>query len=237
MTAVDDELRAIIRREADGVVPPDGARERGWARLAAALAADDVVTEPAAPAPAPRTPWLRVVPLTTLIVGVLATVGVGLAGREVAEPAAIAATVDPEPRLFPLPLVLPPAPAREAATPPSPPPDAAPAPPETALAAPRRPAPSRPPVAADEDAFAAELQLLATAQAAIQRGDLREGLAALRRHAQLYPAGHFAQDRDALRAIARCEGEQANAPAAGRRFLAANPTSIHAERVRGACGL
>jgi hypothetical protein len=236
VTAVDDELRAIIRREAASVVPPDGARERGWERLAATLAAGDVVAEPAAPAPAPRTPWLRVVPLTTLIVGVLATAGVALGGREVAEPAAIAATVDPEPRLFPLPLVRPPAPVGEAASPPSPPIDAAPATLETGLAAPRRPAPPRPP-AADEDAFAAELQLLATAQAAIQRGDLRQGLAALRRHAQLYPSGHFAQDRDALQAIARCEGEQANAPAAGRRFLAANPTSIHAERVRSACGL
>ena len=41
MNAVDRELEAIVRREADSVSPPDGAMERGWARLMAELPGDD----------------------------------------------------------------------------------------------------------------------------------------------------------------------------------------------------
>ncbi|HRI06509.1 MAG TPA: hypothetical protein PKW35_01765, partial [Nannocystaceae bacterium] len=40
MSAVERELEAIIRREAEDVRPPEGAKARGWERLVAALPTD-----------------------------------------------------------------------------------------------------------------------------------------------------------------------------------------------------
>jgi len=230
MNDVERELRAIIRREEAGVIPPEGARERGWARLSATLAAGAPSPEPAPPIAAPRTPWLRIVPFTALLVGALVSLGAWLGRREPTPAITIATVLEPEPQVAPMVLSLPFAPVVER-TPP------APAEPATATPTTARSTPPRPAAGTDEDAFAAELRLLAAAQAAIGRGELTAGLAALRTHARRYPGGHFAQDRDALLAIARCEDKQPAGPAAGRRFLAANATSIHADRVRAACGL
>ncbi|MDC0669827.1 hypothetical protein [Nannocystis radixulma] len=228
MNDVERELRAIIRREEASVIPPEEARERGWARLSATLAAGAPDPEPAPPVVAPRTPWLRIVPSTALLVGALASLGAWLGPREPPQAIMIAAALEPEPQVAPLVLSRPFAPVVTPTAPEEP----APVTPASA-----RPTPPRPATGIDEDAFAAELRLLATAQAALGRGELNAGLAALRTHARRYPGGHFAQDRDALLAIARCEAKQPAGPAAGRRFLTANATSIHADRVRTACGL
>jgi len=105
------------------------------------------------------------------------------------------------------------------------------------VAAPPRSTAARPRAGGEEDDFAGELKLLAAGQAAIQRGDLGAGLTLLRSHKQRFARGHFAQERDALIVIARCEGGQARARAAGQKFLQTNSDSIHAERVRSACKL
>lgn len=230
MNDVERELRALIRREEASVIPPEAARERGWARLSATLATGAPDPEPAQPVVTPRTPWLRIVPFTALLVGALVSLGAWLGPREAPQALPIAAALEPEPQVTPMLLSLPFAPLVEPTPPPAPEP--APVTPATA-----RPTPPRPATGSDEDAFAAELRLLATAQAAIGRGELTTGMATLRTHARRYPGGHFAQDRDALLAIARCEAKQPAGPAAGRRFLAANAASIHADRVRAACGL
>jgi len=236
MNAIDRELRAIRERERASVTPPEEARERGWARLAASVAAGvpapvEVVLPPA---PARRGPWLRVVPLAVLVlVGSLILLAGG--GDDPAI-AAVRIEVPGEPVVevglppVQIPLASPGEVAPVSTTPAS-------------LPTPRRIAARRAGGdnvdavndAADEDSFAAELRLLAQAQAAIGRGELEAGLRLLRAHARRYPRGHFAQDRDALAAIARCEGGQATALAAGRKFLEAHPESIHAERVRVAC--
>ena len=168
--------------------------------------------------------------VTLLIVGALVTWGLADSPAIVAD--AIDAEVEPTPAtLYKLPITIPFAPEPGSAplvaldSPP-------PAIPE-AKARPRMTA--RPPPASDEDNFADELGLLAEGQAAIQRGELAQGLALLRSHKQRFPRGQFAQERDALIAIARCERGQAGAQAAGEKFVQTHPGSIHAERVRAAC--
>lgn len=257
MNAVDRELQAIIESEADHVRPPAGAKELGWARLMAALPGeggpeggggpDGAAAPPVRPVaslsavpPLKAAPTLKVVPLLkALPLAALLVVGAVVAWGMGDDPAIVADSLPPapEPALsFNPPIYVPFAPERSAA-PPTPAPEA-PATTDTPdtpdLPAPARPTP-RP--APQEDDFAGELKLLAAGQAAIQRGALREGLALLRSHRQRFPRGHFAQERDALIAIARCESGQAAAPAAGQKFLQDNPESIHAERVRSACKL
>ena len=104
------------------------------------------------------------------------------------------------------------------------------------IVAPRAPL-KRPAPVEQVDDFEGELKLLAAGRAAIQRGALAEGLALLKRHKQKFPRGHFAQERDALLAIARCEAGQAGAIEAGRNFIKSSPDSIHADRVRTSCKL
>lgn len=241
MNAADRELAAIVSDEADRVRPPLGAKERGWARLVATLPDDDGGGPTgAAPLSAPpvslvrRTPWLKAAPLVGLMmIGALGS----WVGRS--EPAIVEQRLADAPEstdVFSSPITLPFAPEPSAAEP-DPSVEAAVPIPTPEGPAPKRPRAARPNVETDEDDFAAELRLLAAGQAAIQSGELREGLALLRTHRQRYPRGHFAQERDALIAIARCEGGQSGALAAGQKFMQANPDSIHAERVRSACAL
>lgn len=250
MSAVDSELEAIIRREAEGVKPPEGAKARGWARLAAALPRDGGGPDdeggpgdgggagggsaPAGPVPVLKAvPLLKALPLAVLLVaGALVSWGMGREPPVVAD--RLSGAPEPAPALsFGSPVHIPFAPEPGAALPI--------VAPEASTAEPEVPAPARAtarPRADDgEDNFAGELSLLAAGQAAIQRGELREGLALLRSHKQRFPRGHFAQERDALIAIARCEGGQAGAREAGHKFLQANAASIHADRVRTACKL
>lgn len=255
MNAVDSELETILREEADAVRPPDDAKARGWERLAAALAKDvggpDDGGAPSGSPPSrhppsagpPPSPALKVVPLAkvplvkaalaaVLVTGALLTWSMG--GAPQVEADTLASTPDPAPAtLFGapmhIPFVQPPRVAPTSAPPASSPGEIeAPTPPRTT---------TKPRAAPDEDNFAGELSLLAAGQAAIQRGELREGLALLRTHKQRFPGGHFAQERDALIAIARCDDHQSGAREAGRKFLRANAESIHAERVRAACKL
>ena len=233
MNATDRELEALIRSEADLVRPPDGAKERGLARLMAAAPDGEGGPGEGGPGGAspavPAVPVLKVVPalkgasliikvvplVTLLIVGVLVTWGLADSPAIVAD--AIDAEVEPKPgpaaplvALDTPPITIPEAKTRPRLTP-------------------------KPPPASDEDNFADELGLLAEGQAAIQRGELAQGLALLRSHKQRFPRGQFAQERDALIAIARCERGQAGAQAAGEKFVQTHPGSIHAERVRAAC--
>jgi hypothetical protein len=224
MNAIDRELQAIRERELVSVTPPQAARERGWTRLAASVAAGVPPPVEVVLPPLRRAPWLRVVPLAVL----LAVGSLILARPGGDEPAIVAATIE-----------LPAEPVAEVGLPPvqiplAPRSEAAPGAKTPGPTVPRRVA-ARPAAVEDDDSFAAELRLLAMAQAAIGRGELEQGLRLLRAHARRYPQGHFAQDRDALGAIARCEGGQATARVAGRKFLAAHPESIHAEQVRVAC--
>lgn len=232
-----DTLRDLIASEAQAVAPPPDARERGWARLTAAVEAGTAPrAELLAPAIHASIPWKLFVALG-LIVGALA---VALAGGW-------QSATDPPPAS---PVILP---ASPAPVPPTPvvPPIAAPAevvptPPEVvstpAVASESKPTANKPAVkrrssrgTEDNDDFAAELRLISGAQAALRDGDTVTALKRLKSHAHDYPAGHFVQDREALWAMALCASGSRKGERLAASFLAAYPDSIHADRVRTAC--
>lgn len=81
----------------------------------------------------------------------------------------------------------------------------------------------------------AELTWVRSIQAALQEGKLDRVLALCESHARRWPHGTFAQEREALRAIASCQSAQADRPALARAFLAKFPRSPMSPRVRKAC--
>jgi len=83
-----------------------------------------------------------------------------------------------------------------------------------------------------------EMKLLRTADAALRRGDSAAALAALNKHAALYPTGALSQEREGVRAIALCSGGSlSQGQSAAQRFLAHAAKSPLASRIRSACSL
>lgn len=109
------------------------------------------------------------------------------------------------------------------------PPTIAPSPPErsapAAVSGEPKPAPS----------LAAELALVRSASAALDRKDAKAALALLARYPQAYPAGSLAIEVQALRAMALCLDEHSDAARARDAFLREYPSSALAERVRSSC--
>jgi hypothetical protein len=87
------------------------------------------------------------------------------------------------------------------------------------------------PAAAEGDE--SELVLITRAQSALKLTP-RRALELLERHDDLYPAGHFAEEREVLWIDALSQLGMARAlEARAQRFLASYPSSIHVARVRG----
>jgi TolA-binding protein len=82
-----------------------------------------------------------------------------------------------------------------------------------------------------------EVTLLRNAQVALQSRP-REAFQLTQQHRRLYPAGEFAQERDALaiQALMRA-GETDQARELAQAFIRAYPTSPHAHRFREAMGI
>jgi hypothetical protein len=116
---------------------------------------------------------------------------------------------------------------------------ASPAPDESASAAPPPPLPPPAPARSSHPAASdleAEMAMLATAQAAIQRGDYATALAKLDEHQRTFPNGVLGEERTAARVVALCgAGRQAEARSLGAAFLARHPSSPLAPRVRSSC--
>src|SRR5690606_15731092 len=87
-------------------------------------------------------------------------------------------------------------------------------------------------------ALAQEVAQVRLVHDALAAGQPRQALALLEDHRRRFPAGALHEEAAALRAVALCgtdrEGAGADAAAA---FLAAQPGSLSAERVRQACGV
>lgn len=82
----------------------------------------------------------------------------------------------------------------------------------------------------------AEVELFQRAQLALRANDATTALALLNEHAQRFPNGTFAEERDAARVVALCDaGRQADAAKLGAAFLSAHPNSPQASRVRSSC--
>lgn len=97
-----------------------------------------------------------------------------------------------------------------------------------------------PPAAAREvgpDPLAAEMALIAAAEAALRRGDAAGALRILDRHRDTFPKGQLEPEREASRVTALCaQARPQEAHAVAGRFLARWPASHLARRVRESCG-
>ena len=88
----------------------------------------------------------------------------------------------------------------------------------------------------DTSTLAAETALLQAAQAALGAGDPTTALARLDEHRQDHANGVLARERDALRVTALCDaGRRAQAREAAETFVRLHPASMLAERVQGVC--
>jgi RNA polymerase sigma-70 factor (ECF subfamily) len=92
--------------------------------------------------------------------------------------------------------------------------------------------------ASDVTDVEAEVLLIGEAHSALQAGDSSRALILLDEHVRRFPAGALGEERDAARIVALCSlGRIAEAHTATERFLWAFPSSPHAARVRGSCGV
>jgi hypothetical protein len=97
--------------------------------------------------------------------------------------------------------------------------------------------PSKPELARiDESVDArAELALVERIHAAMRSSKPSAALALCAEHERRWPHGTFAQERDAVRAIASCDTKSTQAASRARSFLAKHPRAPLAPRVASAC--
>ena len=246
-------------------VPAEGGAEKGWRRVQNSVAlgiAAPFDLPPAAVAPVVAKAAGTIAIAKVALAAVVGVGGIFVAARvitpEPPEPASSAVPAQPVPR-GETPVV-----QGEADEPA----DAAPiepeiaAPPPVEAEAPVDPAPSSPEVADVEPevpphstrrgrsraareaeppapvGIGRELDLIKRAGQAVNQGKHAQALAILKTHAKEFPAGALTEDREALRAIAQCASEGAEASAGvSASFSARFPRSVHAARVLEACSL
>jgi hypothetical protein len=89
---------------------------------------------------------------------------------------------------------------------------------------------------ATDSSLAAELALLREVHGALRDGDAPRAERWIDEHAARFPDGVLREEREAARVLSLCaKGRTAEARAEADRFLAANPRSVQADRVRGSC--
>jgi hypothetical protein len=116
---------------------------------------------------------------------------------------------------------------------------AAPSTSSTLASATTKPSPHRAPAlaSAEDPGIASEVAALEVARQAIGRGDTQGALRALDDYRHVFPHGMMQQEATLLRVEALAKGgDLAGARALADRFLAANPKSPHAERIRRLVG-
>lgn len=241
------ELERMI--EAERGVTPHGQRvERGWARLREAVAAGEapLANLPLEGSlrlvgPAVKTGLgLKVAAGSAVTLTLLTGLAVTTQQRPPLEPTAVSApptasivvqtsaqpiaSIDPSPTAAPAAAARSPAPAPLAV---------APHPPQPLLT-PNRASSARP--AERTSTFEAELALIKRAKSALDSEGAAEALSLLAEHSRRFPAGVFAGEREALRALALCRsGRFAEGLALGRRFIEAHPRSPLVDRVHREC--
>jgi len=86
---------------------------------------------------------------------------------------------------------------------------------------------------AERSTFDEELALLSAARAGLATSDVPTSLRAVERYRARFPSGLFAEEIEVIRIEGLASsGERASAHALAERFLAANPSSAYAARVR-----
>jgi hypothetical protein len=89
--------------------------------------------------------------------------------------------------------------------------------------------------ASEADALLVETGLVAAADAALERGDARAALSALRDHARRFPEGQLALEREALELAARCVLEPGTTRDDVSGFLQRHGRTAAAAKVRRHC--
>ncbi len=87
------------------------------------------------------------------------------------------------------------------------------------------------------DTLAAELQVLRTAADAIARDEPDRALDVLDQHSARFATPALREEREGLRALARCGLHAAGSGSSGAAFLAHNPDTLLGRRIKKACGL
>lgn len=222
---IEDELSRLLQAER-AVQPPPSALATGWQRLAVDLATHAPAMTVAG---GPLKMAVGIVP--KWLAGGFA---VGLLG---AGTASLVAPPAPVPQVV---RVVAPSAAPHAAPPAtSPPPELAQpiAPEPTAVPNARAVAPVPSASAAPPRAtFDAELELVSLAKAELDAQQNAQARQTLARHAELFPHGVFATERDALAMVAQCQQGPKN-PTLGARFAALHPGSPLVQRVERACAV
>lgn len=86
------------------------------------------------------------------------------------------------------------------------------------------------------DSLAVEMQLLGAARSALKAGDVNEALTKLDAHAQRFPRGALATERELTRVTALCAaGRSDEAETVARRFIATRPQAGYRKRLAGSC--
>jgi hypothetical protein len=220
-------LHALIEAERESDAPPAEVVERGWSRLDAALVGVTAVPDPMATATATAGTKVAVGKVMLAVVGASAVaVGGYFATRpDPPTPTPTVGVAEPEPE-SPSPI----APPLEVDAPVHPievpGPEAEPSP---------TPLPRSRPRPTTTDPFAAEVELMRRASAALSDGRPRDALRLVRRHAERFPEGQLIEERSATEAIARCQLGQPRAPGLARAFIARYPRSTHLDRVKRSC--
>jgi hypothetical protein len=228
--SANEQLRTLLQAER-AVLPPKTAANLGWNRLAADLAAN-VAPLPVATGPLKLALWF--VPKWLLAGFAVGLVGAGTVGPLLAPSAALGeakhAVARQLPSARPRPVTLGAAPTVE------PEPSAPQATPHPTPSLVPALAPSEAPgsAAATRTTFDAELGLISLAKARLDANDLSSARTLLARHAERFPNGVFAIERDALFALADCQ-EQPKNDGSFRRFAARHPSSPLLSRLERAC--
>ncbi|HEY3257143.1 MAG TPA: hypothetical protein VGJ91_24465 [Polyangiaceae bacterium] len=232
---IEDELSRLFRAERE-VQPPPGALGAGWDRLAVDLAA----SAPALPvASGPLKMALGIVPkwlVGGFAVGLMAASGAALVTpsapptADTRAPVVAAAARAQQQTAHPEDDTAASANRFEVA------PFSAPIEVASARAAGAGSRGVSAPSASVDNTFDAELGLITLAKAELDRGRLAGARAALLRHAELFPTGAFAIERDALSMVAQCQAGPKN-PGLSERFTALHPGSPLVQRVERACAV
>jgi len=229
--SANEELRALLQAER-AVSPPGAAADRGWTRLGADIAAN-VAPLPVATGPLKVGLWL--VPKW-----MLAGFAIGLVGAGTVAPLLKPSSALGEAKHLATLHTL--SPARVAAA-------TRPATSASALARPDSHATAaaalsfahvvgspdaRPSASATRATFDAELGLISRAKAKLDANDEVLARSLLTQHAERFPAGVFAVEREALLALIDCQQRPKNARAF-EQFAAAHPRSPLLARLERAC--
>ena len=207
---VDAELERLLSQTRAGTEPAADARARIRASLEPRLAAG----------PPPGAGRLKLLAL----VGAVAAIVIAISVWRARSPAPLAPSVPSAAPITPSPPVV---------TPPSapvvvPPPSASASGAIAEKPAPRGAVPTQDP--------AAELRLISAMQLALRSDRAAQALALAEQHAQGFPRGALVQEREGVRAVARCRLAPSAARGALREsFLARYPSSPYAARVKDAC--